>query len=339
MSTKIVAIYKIFNKISQKCYVGSTRNLMRRITKHKNELKYGRHHAYKLQQSWDKHGEPAFEFIVLEYIENTQISQEDLFAREQFWIDSLDSYNKGYNSSPLADSMQGVQKCDIIKEKHKKGREGYKHSEKTKQKIGAAHKGRKKSPEQIEKMREANLGKKYSEETKHKQSLRRKGKLLGPKSEEHKKALSEAGFKFNENLAKEGKEHYLKSVPKSEEAKANMRGPRPHISATNSEAILKWNQERQAQGLPHPLLGRIKGSEGAKKGWATRRNNILAKKLADDAVKVAKSISHMPESYMPESYTDANMYQEIVDYVSNGATIVAQKKYEQIPVEIDFGNL
>ncbi|MDE1907283.1 MAG: GIY-YIG nuclease family protein [Rhodospirillales bacterium] len=334
MSAKIVAIYKIFNKISQKCYVGSTRNLMRRITKHKNELKYGRHHAYKLQQSWDKHGESAFEFIVLEYIKDAQISQEDLFVREQFWIDFLDSYNKGYNVSPLADSLYASKACEEIKEKHKKGREGYKHSEETKQKIGAAHKGRKKSSEQIEKMREANLGKKHSEETKQKISAAHKGKSLGPKSEEHKKALSEAGFKFNENLAKEGKEHYLKGVPKSEEAKANMRGPRPHTSAINSEAQARINKKRAEKGIPHPLLGRVKGPEDAKKGWETRRNNILAKRLTAHAVKVAKSISHMPESY-----TDANMYQEIVDYVSNGATLVAQKKYEQIPVEINFGNL
>lgn len=51
-----------------------------------------------------------------------------------------------------------------------------KHSEKTKQKIGKANKGKKRSDEQKERLRQINLGKKMSEEAKEKMSLAHKGK-------------------------------------------------------------------------------------------------------------------------------------------------------------------
>ena len=49
-------IYKIQNKNTGKCYVGSAVNIDRRKKKHFLELRNGIHHSLKLQRSYNKHG-------------------------------------------------------------------------------------------------------------------------------------------------------------------------------------------------------------------------------------------------------------------------------------------
>jgi hypothetical protein len=71
---------------------------------------------------------------------------------------------------------------------HIQTRTGSKQSEETKQKISAAHKGKKRSAEHCEATRVAQLGKKLSEEHKKKLSIANKGKSK-PMTEEHKLAM------------------------------------------------------------------------------------------------------------------------------------------------------
>jgi len=87
-------IYKIVNNKTNKIYVGSSKNIEVRIQGHLSNLKNKKHHSVKLQNSYNKHGPKCFTYEVLEECEI-----EDLFAREQVWIDSLDSYHSGYNAS------------------------------------------------------------------------------------------------------------------------------------------------------------------------------------------------------------------------------------------------
>jgi group I intron endonuclease len=192
-------IYQILNKVNGKSYVGSAVDIEKRWIVHRSNFNNNkREHPY-LHNAWDKYGEEAFQFNVLEYVQNPQW----LIEIEQYWIDFLETANPlfGYNACPIAGNNMGL-----------------KLREETKIKIGMAHKGKIVSEETRKKLSDANkgrnnwLGKKLSE--KHKQSLSAAAK--GRKhTEETKKKLRERS-KGNKN-AKGNKSRLGK--PHTEEAK------------------------------------------------------------------------------------------------------------------------
>ncbi len=63
-------IYRIRNLINNKSYIGSAVNFKRRWNYHKQDLIACRHHSKYLQNAWNKYGEAAFEFKVMEYVED-----------------------------------------------------------------------------------------------------------------------------------------------------------------------------------------------------------------------------------------------------------------------------
>ena len=88
-------IYSILNKINGKIYIGQTERLFsRRTTEHKSKLRGQDHRNPHLQNSWNKYGEDAFEFSILEICDNDKLNDN-----EDWWIDFFDStdHNKGYN--------------------------------------------------------------------------------------------------------------------------------------------------------------------------------------------------------------------------------------------------
>lgn len=80
------AIYKIINTVNGKFYVGSSIDTRRRFWNHKRLLRNGSHHCCHLQSSWNKHGEDAFEFVVIEEIPDDQclVEAENIWLREHF---------------------------------------------------------------------------------------------------------------------------------------------------------------------------------------------------------------------------------------------------------------
>lgn len=97
----------IRNTINNKKYIGQSKDIKLRWTHHKCDLNANCHSNKHLQGSWNKYGEDVFEFSVIE-----ETKQEDLNARERFWITYYDSVNNGYNFDYGGD-----------------GTFGYKHSE------------------------------------------------------------------------------------------------------------------------------------------------------------------------------------------------------------------
>jgi len=88
----VYAIYCLENK---KVYVGSCINLHARLIRHKSYLKNKRHHAVKLQRSYDKHGIDSFVVYLIEELkERSQITIE-----ESKWIKKLNSFKEGLNST------------------------------------------------------------------------------------------------------------------------------------------------------------------------------------------------------------------------------------------------
>ena len=77
-------IYCIINTVNQKKYVGSSKNLQMRLMQHRSRLRKNVHDNIKLQRSWNKYGEANFQFYILEFCEEEQLSN-----REQFYIDSM----------------------------------------------------------------------------------------------------------------------------------------------------------------------------------------------------------------------------------------------------------
>lgn len=137
-------IYAIINRVNGKRYVGSAKRLRYRYAEHVRLLSKGLHHSPTLQRSWIKYGPDAFDYVILERVEDLAL----LLGREQYWIDSSNCVGKfGYNISPTAGSPLGVKHTEQSRKNMSLGATGKKHSEEHKAKIAQASKGRKISAE------------------------------------------------------------------------------------------------------------------------------------------------------------------------------------------------
>jgi group I intron endonuclease len=88
----MTGIYAIENIATGEVYVGQSRNIPNRYQQHLSMLERGEHHSIKLQKDYNKVGVEGFTLKVLELC-----SEEELDEKEQYWIQRLNAYNKGYN--------------------------------------------------------------------------------------------------------------------------------------------------------------------------------------------------------------------------------------------------
>jgi group I intron endonuclease len=101
---QVPGIYAIVNEATGMVYVGSTTSLYRRFYEHQRQLRGCRHCNSRLQRSWDKLGERAFRFVVLELI----ASPTQLVGRETHWFDVLRLETALYNfQDPVTNPMLG----------------------------------------------------------------------------------------------------------------------------------------------------------------------------------------------------------------------------------------
>ena len=189
---KLSGIYRIVNTISGKMYIGSAIVLKRRWYMHRWALGRGRHHCYKLQAAWGKHGPEAFRFEVLE-----ACAPEDLVQREQFYLDTLRPlYNIAVSAGGGSGAMSEAGRQSIAASNRR--RSGWKQSDEAKAKIAAANcgntatKGKRRSRAAVEATAAAHRGMSRSEETRRRISLAMSGKKRAPYSQETLKAISEA---------------------------------------------------------------------------------------------------------------------------------------------------
>lgn len=82
MKNEKCGIYAIRCEKSGKLYIGSSAQIYTRWSQHRRQLRGGRHHSYRLQRAWNKHGETLFTFLILE-----ECSRDELIRREQWHID------------------------------------------------------------------------------------------------------------------------------------------------------------------------------------------------------------------------------------------------------------
>jgi hypothetical protein len=131
----ISGIYIIVNTINKKCYIGSAVSIKQRFTQHRRLLRQNRHFNIHLQASWNKYGEQAFKFELLE-----RGPVNELVKAEQYWIDFLEVTNpkKGYNKRAIASTNLGIKASEETRKKLSLAHIGYKRSPEAQAKISAA---------------------------------------------------------------------------------------------------------------------------------------------------------------------------------------------------------
>lgn len=97
MSEYKSGIYCLRNKINNKVYIGSAKNLHIRKNAHFNNLRKNKHENKRLQNSWNTYGKDNFEYFILCYIEN----EVELRHIEYLYIQLFNSLNRdiGFNIS------------------------------------------------------------------------------------------------------------------------------------------------------------------------------------------------------------------------------------------------
>lgn len=163
-----IGIYLIQHIDSKKLYVGSALNLRKRWNRHLFLLNRGDHDNIHLQRSWNKYGPTAFQFSVIEYLED----ESTLIAREQHWIDQLDAARTGYNLAPIAGSRRGTKQSEETKLKISKSGKGRVVSEETRKRMSIAFTGRVMSPEARAKLSVFQKNRSRESREKHAESLR-----------------------------------------------------------------------------------------------------------------------------------------------------------------------
>lgn len=173
-------IYEIVNTINGKRYVGSAVNLAHRWRQHRCELGKGRHNPH-MQNAWKKHGETAFEFRVIEFIEN----KANLISREQFYIDTL---KPEYNCAAVAGSNLGIKFGPHVLEKMSQASRRIWAVPGHREKMSKAHIGQVVTAEQRAKISATNTGRKLS--ASHLKTIAKNNSERN-RSEKHRALMSE----------------------------------------------------------------------------------------------------------------------------------------------------
>lgn len=194
-------IYSIRNVVSGRVYVGSAVNIVARWAVHRSLLADGKHHSRAFQRSWDKHGVVAFEFSVLEFVED----RSQLLVREQVWIDQLFAAcpKRGLNCRHRAESNFGMTYSASHRAKIAAARRGTIASAETRAKMSATRKGVPRGPRSASHCAAISAAKKgkpapHTAEA----NRRRRGTKKPPMPQETRAKIS---------LAKMGKKRSLKS--------------------------------------------------------------------------------------------------------------------------------
>jgi group I intron endonuclease len=193
-------VYKIVNIINGRIYVGSAKEFKSRGNAHLKSLRKGTHHNKFLQNDFNKCGEEAFEFHILETVEGPQ---EDRLLIEESYIE------KYYDKQAL---------CYNFKKQSKgEGRSCYsKTPEETSKKISAVALANWANPEIRKKMMENN---RLAQTEEHRKNLSEIRKEQWKGNEKRKQATSEMLKKmWQEDPDRHEKTHSKEAIEKRRQA-------------------------------------------------------------------------------------------------------------------------
>lgn len=151
-------IYRIRNIVSGSCYIGSAVSLDRRRREHFKAMERGTHQNQALQRAWNKYGQAALVFEVLELLSDVRL----LVGAEQRWIDSE---SPRYNIAKIAGSTLGIPCSPEKALKISESKRGVPRliPPEVRAKMAASLRRHKRTPEHRANLSAANLGKKLSE--------------------------------------------------------------------------------------------------------------------------------------------------------------------------------
>lgn len=194
----MIGLYAIVHAPTNKAYVGSSKDIQKRLACHASFLRRGKHHCAHLQNAYRLYGQSAFTFKVLATCDTRDEAQELEQAVLDIWYGGL------YNASKRADHL------------HRLGRP---LPEEVKAKIGAKNSGAIRSVEQRQKIAQSlkdryasgmvspQRGKKHTEETKAK--IKAKRALQGATNRGY---VASAQTRQKQALAKIGNRCHAKTV-------------------------------------------------------------------------------------------------------------------------------
>lgn len=239
------AIYKIINVVNNKFYVGSTVNPVERFRTHRKRLRRNSHHCTHLQAAWNKYGESAFVFAVVEQVPNV----EELQAKENIWLAQFVGTEQCYNKSKFSDApMRG--RIGVTSPNY-----GKKHSAEARQKISDARKAQA-CPR---------TGSSHTDKTKEKI---RQAKLANPTKAWLGKERDEATRKKIGDAQRGVKKPPRKYTPEGlEKARTNMRN--------NARAVVPLNFSEVMAKFPESVIDKYDFSAAVYTGAVNRITGCL----------------------------------------------------------------
>lgn len=198
---KQCGIYGLVNLISDKWYIGQSVDIRKRRYEHFYKLRHGLHGNQHLQFAFLRDGETAFEFRILELLDECLLD-----ARESAWIARYRSNERatGYNldgggnprkhltdetKRKISVAKKGLRLSAETRRKMSQSRMGHPCSDETRAKISASKAGWRPSAEHLSRLHASNIGRPVSEETRRKRSLSLRGRIF---TDEHRRKISEA---------------------------------------------------------------------------------------------------------------------------------------------------
>lgn len=129
----MIGIYMILNKVNNKVYIGQSKNITKRISRHRCDLRKNIHKNKYLQLDFNKYGIDSFLFISL-----TPCTVEQLNTLEQYYMICFESYltEFGYNrqyggdlGKPTLESLKSIiiansNTSDVTREKLRNSSKG-----------------------------------------------------------------------------------------------------------------------------------------------------------------------------------------------------------------------
>jgi group I intron endonuclease len=105
----MIGVYRIVNTANGDAYYGSSKDVDKRLIRHRNELQNNKHHNSHLQRAWDKYGNENFTFELVE-----ECTFDLLLQTEQHYLDKNPAYNIGLKASGGDNLSKNPDKIDII---------------------------------------------------------------------------------------------------------------------------------------------------------------------------------------------------------------------------------
>jgi group I intron endonuclease len=199
MKQPISGIYCIECLINNKKYIGKSKNIKKRLSKHQTMLKKNTHENKHLQSAYNKYGKENFSFYILEECEESEVSEKEKYyikifktKDREFGYNCTDGGEEGFTFSDETKKRMSDNHANFSGENHPFW--GQHHTDDAKEQMRLLKMGE----------NNPNYGKPMSKERKEKISISNKGKHSNDTEETRKKKreshLGEKNYWFGKHL-------------------------------------------------------------------------------------------------------------------------------------------